>query len=214
VNIHEHVPYGSAYGLENLAAQEALRTASVVALDEALCAFGDFWHHHSVEDLAEHHANADARRIFSRQARHQPDPIGVSSRLPEAYADRYASFDFLKNWGVTLSIVGWKLAQPERHPLTNVAEELALHSMIEDAIAYVVDREPQHPEAEGPLRDLYDGAFEDTDFLVLFDIEDSDDLGDIDPESQMGLTDLRFKNWFRPFGSGANRGVPHPFLFE
>lgn len=101
----------------------------------------------------------------------------MSSRLPEAYANRYASFDFLKNWSVTLSIVGWKLAQPERHPLTNVAEELALHSMIEDAIAYVVDREPQQLEAKGPLIDLYDGAFEDTDFIVLFDIEDPDDLG-------------------------------------
>ncbi len=86
--------------------------------------------------------------------------------------------------------------------------------MIENAIAYAVDREPPHPEAEEPLRDLYDDAFEDTDFLVLFDLEDSDDLGDLDPERQMGLTDLRFKNWFRPFGSGADRGVPHPFLLE
>jgi hypothetical protein len=36
----------------------------------------------------------------------------VSSRLPEAYEARYAGFDFLKNWAVTLSVVGWKLAQP------------------------------------------------------------------------------------------------------
>lgn len=214
MSIDEHVPYGSAYGLENLAAQAALRAAAIVALDEALCAFGDFWHHHRVEVLAEHHADPDARRVFGRQSRHPSDPIAVCGQLPRVYEDRYASFDFLKNWVLTLSIVGWKLAQPERLRLTNVAEELALHAMIENAITYAVDREPPHPEAEEPLRDLYDDAFEDTDFLVLFDLEDSDDLGDLDPEQQMGLTDLRFKNWFRPFGSGVDRGVAHPFLLE
>jgi hypothetical protein len=214
MNISEHVPYGSAYGLENLWAQDALRDAAVVALDEALCALGNLWHHHCIEDLAENHADADSRRIFGRQARHDPDLLMVLIRLPEAYVDRYASIDFLKNWVVTLSIVGWKLAQADRFPLTSVAEELALHTMIEDAIADVMDHEPPHPEAEEPLRDLYDDAFEDTDFLVLFDLEDPDDLGDLDPEKQMGLTDLRFKNWFRPFGSGVDRGVPHPFVLE
>jgi hypothetical protein len=85
--------------------------------------------------------------------------------LPEAYESRYASFDFLKNWVVTLSIVGWRLAQPAPQPLTNLAEEIALHAIIEDAVSRVVDGEPPHPEAEEPLRDLYDAAFEDTDFL-------------------------------------------------
>jgi hypothetical protein len=74
--------------------------------------------------------------------------------------------------------------------------------------------EPRHPEAQAPLRDLYDRAFEDTDFLALFGLEDVDDLGDLDPSNQLGLTDLRFKNWFRPFGSGTDRGVPHPLLLE
>jgi hypothetical protein len=215
VSIDEHVPYGSAYGLENLAAQGALRDAAVVTLDHALVAFGEFWHHNEVEDLAESHADSDSRRVFGKQARRVDSaPFMVSSELPRAYEDRYARFDFLKNWVLTLSIVGWKLAQPEPHPLTNVAEELALHAMIENAIAYAVDGEPPHPEAEEPLRDLYNDAFEDTDFLVLFDLEDSDDLGDLDPEQQIGLTDLRFKNWFRPFGGGVDRGAAHPFLLE
>jgi hypothetical protein len=104
--------------------------------------------------------------------------------LPEAYESRYVSFDFLKNWVVTLSIVGWKLAQPAPQPLTNVAEELALHAIIEDAVNRAVDGEPPHPEAEEPLRDLYDAAFEDTDFLVLFDLKDSDDLVDLTQEGK------------------------------
>jgi hypothetical protein len=208
------VPYGSAYGLENLAAQSALRDAAVIALDEALCALGDVWHHHRVEDLAEHHADRNSRHVFGRQAQRPAEAVMVSSQLPEAYEGRYASIDFLKNWVVTLSVVGWKLAQADPLPLTNVAEELALHIFIENAVARVSDVDPRHPEAAGPLRDLYDAAFEDTDFLMLFELEDSDDLGDLDPEKEMGLTDLRFKNWFTPFGSGTDRGVPHPFLLE
>jgi hypothetical protein len=209
----ETVPYGSAYGLDNLAAQEALRHAAIVVLDQAICEFGDAWHHSRVEDLAEHHADSEARRVFRRQASHDLNLVWVPGSLPSVYEDRYASFDFLKNWVITLSTVGWKLAQPDALPLANVAEELALHAMIEEAISWTADiAEPPHPEAVEHLRELYDSSFEDTDFLELFDLKDSDDLPDLDPSGQMGMTDLRFKNWFQPFGSGTDRTVPHPFV--
>jgi hypothetical protein len=34
--------------------------------------------------------------------------------------------------------------------------------------------------------------------------------------AQAALRDaaVRFKNWFTPFGSGTDRGVPHPFTLE
>jgi hypothetical protein len=214
VNFSERVPYGSAYGLENLVAQLALKNAAVIALDEAFGAYGDFLHDYKVEDLAEHHANEEARRVFSRQSRGVQEPITISDRLPAMYADRYPSFNFLKNWVVTLSIVGWKLAQAESLPLSNVGEELALHLIIEDALAMLEDRAPDNPEAAEQLGALYEGAFEDDDFLTLYRLEDSDDLPDLDPTGQMGMTDLRFKCWFHPFGSGVDRGVPHPFLLD
>ena len=214
MSVSEHVPYGSAYGVDHSVAQEALRDAAVIVLDEAFAALGEFWHHNEVESLANSHGDLGARRVFAQQASVDSDPFIVSTRLPDVYRSRYGTFDFLKNWVVTLSVVGWKLAQPNPLPLTNVAEELATHVLIEHAMAKVEDREPPSPEALESLRDLYEGAFEDKDFLVLYRLEDSDDLPDLDPHNLMGMADMRFKNWFLPFGSGADRGVPHPFFFD
>ena len=206
MDISERVPYGSAYGLENLAAQKALEASAIVALDEAMGAFGELYFHHAVEDLGQNHAAANARQVFDDLASRQDvDPIMVSGKLPEAYKSGYASFGFLKDWVITLTVVGWKLAQPEPLPLTNVAEELALHVMIEDALTHFEDRLPENPEAEEQLRNLYETAFEDNDFELLYDgsrAEGQPDLGE-------GL-----ERWFLPFGSGVDRGVPHPFLSD
>ena len=46
----DRVPYGSAYDVGNLAAQDALRTAAIVALDEALAAFADVSHSYEMSD--------------------------------------------------------------------------------------------------------------------------------------------------------------------
>jgi len=127
------------------------------------------------------------------------------------YKARYSTFEFLKNWVVTVGAVGWKLAQPEPCPLTNVAEELAMHVLIGNALMRFEDQGSEDPGAEGQLSDLYESAFEDNDFKLLYKLEDSDDLPDLDPAGQLGLTDLRFKNWFLPFGSGVDRGVPIHF---
>jgi hypothetical protein len=112
-------------------------------------------------------------------------------------------------------MVGWKLAQSEPQPLTNLAEELALHTIIDDAITDLDQVEVDETTKEAAsvaLRDLYDDAFEDNDFLDLYGLEDSDEIADLDPHGMMGMSDLRFKNWFKPFGSGVDRGVPHPFV--
>ena len=142
---------------------------------------------------------------------------GPSGDLPEIYAGRYRTYDFLKSWIVTLTVVGWKLAQKSAQPLSNVAEELGLHVIIQDALAHLdlidSDDETKQAAAEA-LRDLYEDAYEDNDFLDLYDVEDSDEIADLDAVGQLGMTDLRFKFWFVPFGSGVDRGVPHPFVLD
>jgi hypothetical protein len=55
---------------------------------------------------------------------------------------------------------------------------------------------------------------EDNDFLELCDLDDSDEIADLDSDGQLGMTDLRFKCWFEPFGSGVDRGVPHPIVLD
>jgi hypothetical protein len=207
----ENVPFGSAFGVHNLVAQDALRAAAIIVLDEAFGEFGELWHHSEVEDLARTHNSADARKIFARQSQIDADPFMVWGRLPRVYESRYATFDFLKNWIVTLSTVGWKLAQPEAQPLANVGEELALHVLLSDAIGKVEDLENASPEAGEALRGVYEEAFEDTDFLVLFRLDDSADL---EPGGRPWAKELRFEDWLRPFGSGVDRGVPHPFLLD
>lgn len=215
IGMSERVPYGSAYGVENLAAQKALEAAAIIALDKAMGALGYLYHHHAVARLAESHADAPARQVFDQLAsRQDTDPIMVSSELPEMYKARYATFDFLKNWVLTVGVVGWKLAQPEPLPLTNVAEELAMHVLISNALMRFEEKGAEDPEAEEQLSDLYESAFEDNDFKLLYKLQDSDDLPDLDPTGQMGMTDLRLKSWFLPFGSAVDRGVPHPFLFD
>lgn len=206
------VPFGSAYGLDNVAAQVALRLATVVVLDESFIAFADAHFDWTIQSITEEHTHAPTREALSRLAS-EPDASSVTHRLPQIYRDRYLTYDFLKKWIATLSIVGWKLAQPTRLPLTNLAEELALHAYILDARA-ILELAEGTDEAARSLSDLEEEAFEDQDFLVLFELEYPDDLPDVDPERVLGVTDLRFKHWFTPFGNGTDRGVPLPLLVD
>lgn len=68
--------------------------------------------------------------------------------------------------------------------------------------------------ASKALHDLYEDAYEDNDFLELYSLDDSDEIADLDGDGQLGMTDLRFRFWFVPFGSGVDRGVPHPFVLD
>jgi hypothetical protein len=94
-------------------------------------------------------AFSDAPLLDGIARRTKGDIDAVADELPAIYRDRYESLGFLKDWSVTVAVVGWKLAQAAPMPLSNV-----------------------------------------------------------------GMGDLRFKNWFSPFGSGVDRGVPHPFVLD
>ncbi len=177
------VPYGSAYGLDNPVAQNALRDAAAGAVDEALVAFGDFFH----DDRIKLQASEGKGPVQTPAA-----PIVVSERLPAMYQEHYSSYGFLKRWVITLSIVGWKLAQPEPSALTNVAEELAMHVLIEDALTLLEIRSTETPEAIAQLNHLYKAAFEDNAFLDLYAINDPSELDDLDLVGDLGMADLRF----------------------
>ena len=101
--------------------------------------------------------------------------------------------------------VGHKLCSPHPERLACVAEELARHVIIERAKALVEIEGADVSEDE--LDDLYDLAYEDTDFLLL----SRDDLDGIEPEQlpALALGNLEFSAWFTPF----NRDNPvHPYV--
>jgi hypothetical protein len=214
----EVVPYGSAYGVDHVVAQEALKHAAIVMLDHAMLALAELHLTDELKDVyAEHVRDSSAREYLLRCAQAGSEQEWAVGDLPEIYSVRYRTYAFLKDWIVTLTVVGWKLAQQRAQPLTNVAEELALHLIIQDAIAaldMIASDEATQEAASEALRDLYQDAYEDNDFLDLYSLDDSDEVADLDADGQLGMTDLRFRSWFVPFGSGVDRGVPHPFVLD
>ena len=101
-------------------------------------------------------------------------------------------------------------AQAKPHALSNVAEELALYVIIGDAKAHLEIQEIDDPAAIQALDDLMEDAYEDNDFLALWD----DDLPDPEVRIEMGFTPVELRHWFEPFSSPEHRGMPHPYLRE
>ncbi|HJS93738.1 MAG TPA: hypothetical protein VJ741_05705 [Solirubrobacteraceae bacterium] len=163
--------------------REALRRASVIYLEECYDA------------IRSTPLDADFRET------------AIAEHLPTRFEPYYDGL-FAKEWTTTVAIVGWKLAQEGRPKLACLAEELALNALIREAITQLeIHDQDSDDGAWGDFRDL---AFEDEDFLYLFDpafdgIED-------DPEATEHLTlvGLPFAQWFKPF-SAQQAGLPHPF---
>jgi hypothetical protein len=126
----------------------------------------------------------------------------MAGYLPAKYLLRYNVL-FAKQFLACLLTVAWKLRAPDYYPLACVAEELALHAIIECAEALL--------ESEGLQADFTefeDEAFEDADVEQLFDpaldgIENSE-LG-----QKLGMAHLRFEDWFRPF---RGEDPVHPYV--
>lgn len=131
-------------------------------------------------------------------------PIG--SYLPQRY-EHYYDGRFARDWATTVAVVGWKLAQPGYVTLACVAEELALFALIRQAQVLLDLRELENDEqAWSDFRDL---AFEDEDFLFLFNSE-FDGIEESDWAREHAVVGLKFNEWFRPFDA-ASHGAPHPF---
>jgi hypothetical protein len=122
--------------------------------------------------------------------------------LPPAFAPRYSA-GFARQFLACVSAVTTKLVQPGSWPLACVGEELALHALIDQAVAVL-----EATGEDADLEDFREAATEDLDCLLLFEprfdgVEDSPAAG------WLGMSNLRFEDWFKPFRAT----VPvHPYL--
>jgi hypothetical protein len=197
------VPFAKGYGVDNVNAQEALRTAAVVLLDHAFADIETVTYGDTLQQ-------ADPREYKRLKDAGALEAFLSISTLPPRYEARYQDIHFLKDWAVTITVVGWKLAQARPFPLTNVAEELALYSMINEARATLELREIDDEGANQALTDLLEEAYEDTDFLTLYDEE----LPAPEIQAEMGFTPVEFQHWFEPFNAPEYRGAMHPYIAD
>ena len=129
------------------------------------------------------------------------DATFMSSDLPRRYLARY-DYLFAKRFFTCLVTVVWKLGAPEQYDLACVAEEMALHALIEQA---TMDLERRGVEAD--FGDFCDDAFQDLDFLWLFDPK-YDGIEDSPEGAFLGVGNLHFDEWFTPF---LNVLYVHPY---
>ena len=134
----------------------------------------------------------------------------LALHLPHRYLPRYSPL-FLKQFSVCIITVAWKLAQPEHHPLSSVAEELAAWAIINQS-RVPIELDGDTEAAEQAFDRFIKGYFEDTDFLFLF--EDEFDGIDADMAGQLvGMSSLAFEDWFQPISSEPSR-IAHPYVLE
>ena len=114
------------------------------------------------------------------RCRSLPKPTELSARLAT----------IIRSWIWTILLV-----RPGNWRLANVGEELALHALIDQAEA-VLEAAGEDPD----LGDFREAAIEDLDCLLLFDLR-FDGFEDSPVADRLGMTNLRFEDWFKPFRS-------------
>jgi hypothetical protein len=150
-------------------------------------------------DLCIDHAFADVAALLHDGT--WDDLLFLNDALPDRpmYVQRYTPL-LAKEFLVCLITVAGKLTSGADIRLASVAEEMALHALIENASG------PSGQE-EFDFDDFIDDVFEDTDFLFLFD-EKLNGIQHVPAQQSLGTTNLDFENWFRPFRDA----VPvHPY---
>lgn len=119
----------------------------------------------------------------------------LGKHLPRQYASQYTPL-FLKQFGISIVTVAWKLAQPKPLRPASHAEELAAWAIVEEA------REIIKQEGKGEASPLFqafvDEYFEDSSFLALFD--------ELPPTAERDSCE----NWFQPKAAGQ-AFIPHPY---
>lgn len=106
-----------------------------------------------------------------------------------------------------VTVVGWKLFDPaHEHRLSCLAEELALHAIVSRAEA-VLEEGEEEPVDFSPLECL---AFEDMDFLTLFD-PSLDGVEETSTGKYLRMTNLKLREWFEPFNPDRGDAV-HPYV--
>ncbi len=128
--------------------------------------------------------------------------------LPARYKTRY-DWLFGQRFLTCLTVLSWKLAQsqPPIPLLDCVAEELAMHVLIERA---KVGLEPPGV-TDIHFGEFEDEVFQDADYENLFD-ESMDGIDEGEIGAKLGMADLSLSGWFEPFLNAGSR--LHPYLEE
>jgi hypothetical protein len=113
--------------------------------------------------------------------------------LPEPFMDLY-DVAFAKRFLEALAVVYFKLFSDDSLRLDSTSEELALYALLRDAEG--------HAESFGvefDHEDYLDDLFEDTDFLILFSVEERMKRSNPELQRVLGEANMEFTAWFKPF---------------
>ena len=177
------------------------------------------WGLASAIDWLLEHWRQDIEQLRSAHQQFDVDELHMSEHLP--YSVRAELTPLLaKKLVVCLTVVSWKLCQASRPYPACLAEELCLHAITDQARTQIdfwehedTDRLPAaDPRYQVGLDDLYDTAFEDTDFLEMFDPA-SNGIDTSDVGRDLGMTSLSTADLFKPFRRG-NGGTIHLYLAD
>jgi hypothetical protein len=130
--------------------------------------------------------------------------------LPPLYA---ASYDYrlVRDFQVTVLTVTYKLGGPWT-ALSSVAEELAMNAVMESPDTQLsILRDDGSDVSDIDFEIVWDMAFWDLDFQVLFDAE-MDGIQDSEVGRQSGMANLDRSRWFAKF-TGAD-APPHPMTWR
>ena len=128
----------------------------------------------------------------------------IADLLPRRYLPKYTPM-FAKRFLVCLTTAAWKLNQLYFISFACVAEEIAAWTIVQYATSLL-----EEDKIRADFEPLIDRAFEDTDFLNLYDPE-MDGIDESPLAAVMGMTSLAFNDWFEPSNSTAPHGVVHPY---
>ena len=143
----------------------------------------------------------------ARDAQFDFDDTPAGDMLPAAFSHHY-NVGFLRRFLICLIVVGWKLRQDRIYLLACVAEELALSAIVSRAVGWLYD----HDGTVANFGHFEDSAFEDKDFRYLFD-PSKDGFTETDWADHFGMVNLRFSDWFKPFGDDKGEGEIHPYVW-
>lgn len=136
--------------------------------------------------------------------------IWVRDYLPPMYAASY-DYGFLRDFHITLLTVIYKLGGPWTG-LANVLEQLAMRALLRAAEnEAIVKADEGEVVRDIDVSDLWDLAFDDTDFRILFTPE-LDGLQNSEIGKQMGMVNLDRREWYDPLDWAIT--PPHPLTWR
>ena len=142
-----------------------------------------------IDDFLEDLESLAAGEHFRDTAMSDCLPRGASLKYDATFARRFAA---------AAIVLGYKLVQAGFTGPSSTAEELVLHAVIARA------RDELGPLGEDdPYADFVEVTFQDTDVLLLFDPA-MDGVEKSDVAARMGFANLKFEEWFEPFGNATD----------